>query len=120
MFNIEWMKCHILIRQEIIPSLFHTYQLIEIKCQQVSYSRIMTITSMEEDVTVSTNRDRRIFISLHREVSSDGISLFSKVKSLKFSLFSKVFHGISLFSKVFRETEALEKTLEISKNVKTF
>jgi hypothetical protein len=39
------------------------------------------------------------------------------VNSLKFSLISKVFHGISLFSKVFRETETLEKTSEISKNV---
>ena len=117
MFNMEWMKCHLLIRQEIIPSLFHTYQLIQINSQQVSYSRIMTITSMEDDVTLSTNRDKRIFMSLHREVPSDGISLFSKVKSLKFSLFSKVFHGISLFSKVFRETETLEKTLEITQNV---
>ena len=117
MFNMELMKCHRLIRQEIIPSLFHTYQLIEINSQQVSYLRIMTITSMEDDVTLSTNRDRRIFMSLHREVPSDGISLFSKVKSLKFSLFSKVFHGISLFSKVFRETETLEKTLEITQNV---
>jgi hypothetical protein len=96
MFNMEWMKCHLLIRQEIIPSLFHTYQLIEINSQQVSYLRIMTITSIEDDVTLSTNRDRRIFMSLHREEPSDGISLFSKVKSLKFSLFSKVFHGISL------------------------
>jgi hypothetical protein len=117
MFNTEWMKCHLLIRQEIIPSLFRTCQLIEINSQQVSYLRIMTITSMENDVTLSTNRDRRIFMPLHREVPSDGISLFSKVKSLKLSLFSKVFHGISLFSKVFRETETLEKTLEITQNV---
>ena len=77
----------------------------------------MTITSMGEDVSLSTNHDRRIFICLHRELPSDGISLFSKVKSLKFSLFSKVFHGVSLFSKVFRETETLEKTLEITQNV---
>jgi hypothetical protein len=114
MFNMEWMKCLLLIRQEIFPSLFHTYQLIQINSQQVSYLRIMTISSMKDDVTLSTNRYRRIFMSLHCEVPSDGISL---VKSLKFSLFSKVFHGISLFSKVFRETETLEKTLEITQNV---
>jgi hypothetical protein len=68
MFNLDWMKCHRLIRQKIISSLFHTYQLIEIKCQQVSYLRIMTMTSMEEDVILSTNRERRIFICLHREL----------------------------------------------------
>ncbi len=47
----------------------------------------------------------------------DGISLISKVKPLKFCLMSKVFHGISLISKVFRESETLDKTLEVSLNV---
>jgi hypothetical protein len=39
------------------------------------------------------------------------------VKPLKFCLMSKVFHGISLISKVFRESETLDKTLEVSRNV---
>ena len=51
------------------------------------------------------------------QMTQDGISLNSKVKPLKFCRMSKVFHGISLMSKVFRETETLDKTLEVSRNV---
>ena len=96
---------------------FIRQMILNIECPFLVYLGIMSKTSVDKDGNPKySDIDSENDVSPSK-VAEDGISLISKVKPLKFCLMSKVFHGISLISKVFRESETLDKTLEVSRNV---